>query len=197
MVVLLKFNQNQEPWSLAPQIASATGMQLVGVSPSTNSAVYWVPNETNFEQGTVAARHFKTISDGFPGVVFSYNYGPNYPTPADVTSQAPYDPQRDRGGYPGRGRRPGPGYGSTRLSAQDRMAVRDWFSQKRTLGARLAPGMVLDANLQMQSTPAPNDLVRLLPRVQPGTRFLILANQLILVDGRNYIQDVVSLDSGR
>jgi hypothetical protein len=195
MLVLVKFQNGQEPWRVAPLIASATGMQLVGVSASTNSAVYWVANETNYEQGTVAARHYKTISDGFPGAVMSYNYGPNYPTPADLTSQAPYDARRDE--MPRRGGRPGNAYGSTRLSARDRMAARDWYTQTRDVGSRLQPGMVLDANLQLQTYAAPNDLVRLLPRVQAGSRYLILGNQLLLVDGRNYILDVVQFDSGR
>src|SRR5438132_3748818 len=184
MIVVIKFTGDRDPWAFAPQMASATGMELVGISPSTRSAVFAVPNEINLSNGTVAARNQATVTNGFPGMVYSYNYGVNYPMPADLQQVHPYaqdDQRRDRGGYDRDRRFRG------RFNDRDRDAANDWYNQIRNLGSRLEEGTVLDRDLRSQSYPAPPDLVRRLNPPPPGARYLIIGRTLVMVDDRDYV----------
>ena len=106
MYVVVKFRANHQAWDYAPQVASSAAMTLVGVSPSTNSAVYIVPNETDLNNGDVAGRNQALVLRQFSGLVESYSYGANYPLPPDVlTTRAP---QAGAGYYPNYGK-----YGNT------------------------------------------------------------------------------------
>src|SRR6185503_11459675 len=109
-----KFNANRDPWEFAENMANATGMQLVGVSPSTRSAVYRVPNETNMGTAPVASRNQQILVTQFPGTIEAYNYGRGLATPVDLQQTNPnprysngYDQRRDDAGNRGRGN----GYG--------------------------------------------------------------------------------------
>ncbi|MBI4503713.1 MAG: hypothetical protein HY700_21450 [Gemmatimonadetes bacterium] len=103
MKVLMEFYPAADPWDLAPRMASLTGMQLLGVSPSTHSAVFVVVNETT-SGGTVAARNEEVILKQFPGTVSAYNYGQNLELPRDVRQTRPSgQPTRRREALPSRG----------------------------------------------------------------------------------------------
>src|ERR1044072_5174912 len=83
MYVVIKFNDNQRAWDLAPRIQRATAMTFLGVSTSTNTAVFTVPNEAT------AGRNQQLVIENFPNTIMSFNYGLNYPRPADLETTAP------------------------------------------------------------------------------------------------------------
>jgi hypothetical protein len=181
-------------------MASSTGMQLVGVSVNTNTAVFTVPNETDRATGVVAQRNQKTIMDGFPGVVMSYNYGANYPAPKDLQASRPNPPDdrgrgndyrgtddRDRRAGDDRGRRGPP----VRFSDRDRMAVRDWYYGRRDSWMQVREGTVLDTRLRELSYPAPPELARELGPVYRGGQYLVIGDNLVMVDNRYYVLDVI------
>ena len=204
MMVVIRMNDGKDAWQFAPRMASATSMQLVGVSVSTNTAVFTVPNETDKGQGIVAQRNQKTIMDGFPGVVQSFNYGVNYPDPKDLQNSPPVvvvdrgRPDDNRGrpddnrGRPddnrGWNNRRGP---PNRFTDRDRAAVRDWYYDRRDAWWQIREGNYLNARQIELSYPVPPELARQLGPVYRGGSYLVIGDNLVMVDNRNYILDVI------
>lgn len=188
MTVVIRYNDDIRPWDLATRMANATGMELVGVSPSTNSAVYHVPNETNLSTGAVAAANQRTLTANFPNTIQSYNYGVSIPIPADVQAERPYG-VADRGQVR-RGRR---ALSQNRFTQRDRQAAQDWFDDHQDLGARLRVGSVLDPTLLSQSITAPADLTRRLTVPPANLRYLLLGDNLVMVDSSHAVQDIIYL----
>jgi len=195
MKVLIKFNDNVDAWDLSSRIASATGMQLLGTSVSTRSAVFIVTNETNYATGRVAAQNQEFIMSQFPGAVATYNYGQNIVTPADLQM-----PQANNPNGQDYRRRTGGGYGRSRMSRfsdTDRQAAMDWYNQSRSVASRVQVGMVLDQDLRARSVPAPVELVRRITPAPVGSRYVMVGGALVMVDDRDYVQDVVRFDGTR
>ena len=195
MYVVIRFEQREEPWDLSDRIRAATAMTLVGISPSTHSAVFMVPNETNYATGERATRNQSLILSSFPGAVVSYNYGRTVPMPADLqTSRPDLRGGRDDGrrGPDDRPRRGPPD--RSRFGERERLAVRDWYNQTQAFAAQLRVGRVLDPAARARGQEPTLDLARRLPNVPREYRFLVFASTLVLVDGQNEVVEIVQLD---
>jgi hypothetical protein len=192
MYVVIKLNPNQDPWDLATRMSSTAAMPLVGISPSTNSAVFTVPNETDMNNGTVANRNEDLLLKQFGSAIVSYNYGQNYPIPTDLQQNRPTTSNNyDQRGY---GYRRYNNNREFRLNNRDRQAVQDWYDRSHQQVNRPVRGNTLDQTQRNLSTPAPADLVRMLPQAPSDYRFLIIDKSLVVVDSRDVIQDVVDFD---
>ena len=195
MYVVIKFNADRQPWDYATQIGSFASMPLIGVSPSTNTAFYTVPNETDLANAPVAVKQQNPILKQFPGVVESYNYGANYPLPGDVQATRPT--QTDNrygnnatGNQSGRNRR----YAPFRLNNRDKLTIQEWADQNRTVAPRIQVGSTLDQSLLGQAREAPTELVRRLPVAPSDHRFLLVGDNLVVVDGRNLVVDFAEFE---
>ena len=75
--------------------------------------------------------------------------------------------------------------------------AQDWYRKNRVVSGRLRVGVVLDQELRSHSDPAPSELVRRLSPVPPGSRYLVIGDQLVLADGNDYVHDVIRLATPR
>ena len=198
MKVLIRFNDNVDAWDLASRIASATGMQLLGTSASTRSAAFIVTNETNYATGRVASANQQFIMSQFPGAVATYNYGQNLVTPADLQLTQPNGQYGQYGQNGSDGRRRGYGRNrASRFTDSDRQAAIDWYNQSRNVSSRLQVGAVLDQDLRARSVPAPIELERRLTPAPTGSRYVMIGGALVLLDNRDYVQDIIRFDGTR
>jgi hypothetical protein len=124
-------------------------------------------------------------------VIESYNYGTSIVTPTDL--QATQSTVRQGRGY-GRGGRFG---NRAFFTNQDRSAALDWYESSRRVSSRLQVGMALDQELRMHSDPAPSELVNRLTKVPVGSRYVMIGDNLVVVDSREMIQDVIRLGPQR
>jgi hypothetical protein len=183
MSVLIGFSPGVEPWDAAQDIARTTGMKLVGVSPSTRAALYILRDETDMAQGTMAATYEEWVLTAFAGMILSYNYGPNLATPVDLQRIRP-----PTASPPGGRRKPPP---ARRFSGADRLVAMSWSDQGRRLASRLRVGMPLDPEVRSRVEPVPPELVRRLGPLPAGSRYVILGNTLVLLDSREFVQDII------
>jgi hypothetical protein len=201
MKVLLKFSDKVDPFEMAPRMASASGMELLGVSRSTHTAVFVVTNERS-TTGVVAASNQRLLMSQFPNTVQSYNYGQNMATPVDLEQPGPQDYQdghrqdvRRDDAQDGRRRDPYNRPSRRFFTDQDRQSAVDWYTRRQASAARLRVGTIMDQDLLLRADPAPTGLVRRLPPVPAGSRYLLIGGSVALVDGRDYVQDVLRFDT--
>jgi hypothetical protein len=178
-------------------------MQLIGVSPSTRSAVYRVTRETNMGTAPVASRNQQLLISQFPGVIEAYNYGLGLATPVDLLATNPNPPRRETYNYDqrrGDARGRGNAYGrrpSYQLTERDRVTVQGWFDRGRNMNSRLRVGYPLPPDLTSVSYPAPPELARQLSPMPADYRYFIVGGSLVLLDGRNTIVDLIRFDPNR
>ena len=89
-----------------------------------------------------------------------------------------------------------------RFDDRDRRTFQAWYSRNRnnvpwihdriTGNIRFRPGVVVRPEHMRWSRPVPYSLARLLPSPPRGFRYVMLSNQIVLLDNRNVIRDSFS-----
>jgi len=86
-----------------------------------------------------------------------------------------------------------------RFDDRDRRTFQTWYSRNRNnvpwihdrvpRNIRFSPGVVVRPEYMRWSHPIPYSLVRSLPSPPRGFRYVMLSNQIVLLDNRNVIRD--------